>query len=350
VKTEKGLINKIQFASDNYSGICPEAFRALGEANTGFARSYGDDAWTQKAADTIRKIFSARCEVFFVFNGTAANSLSLASLCQSYHSVICSDLAHIETDECGGPEFCSNGTKILTVRSHDGKLDPAAAEHAITRRTDIHYPKPRVISLTQSTELGTVYTVEELKAVARLKKKYGLRIHMDGARFANAVASLKVHPSEISWKAGVDVLSFGGAKNGLLLGEAVVFFNREMAREFDYRCKQAGQLASKMRFISAQWEKMLSTGAWLKYARRANDSLQKLKRKIEGIPGVEIMYPCDANAMFLRMPDKMADALHGRGWAFYNFIGTGHHRFMCSWDAREEAMDALARDMRKAAK
>ncbi len=238
------------FASDNYAGVCPEAWAEMAKANLGHVRGYGDDEWTAKAADLIRDIFETKCEVFFVFNGTAANSLSLASLCQSYHSILCHELAHVEADECGAPEFFSNGTKVLLLPGENGKIHPAAIEKMVKRRTDIHYPKPRAVSVTQATELGTVYSVEELKAIWGTCKKLGLHIHMDGARFANAVASLGVAPKEITWQAGVDVLCFGGTKNGTAVGDAVVFFNPMLAKEFDFRCKQAGQLASKMRFLS----------------------------------------------------------------------------------------------------
>src|SRR6185369_6909407 len=240
-----------QFASDNYAGVCPEAWQAMAEANRSFVPSYGDDRFTERACGLLRELFETDCQVFFVFNGTAANSLALASLCLSYHSVICHELSHIETDECGAPEFFSNGTKILHVEGAGGKLDLDAVEQAITKRSDIHYPKPRVLSLTQSTEVGTVYTVDEIRAASELAGRYGMRVQMDGARFANAVAALGVAPAEITWKAGVDVLCLGGAKNGMAVGEAVVFFKRELAEDFDYRCKQAGQLASKMRFLAA---------------------------------------------------------------------------------------------------
>jgi threonine aldolase len=247
------------FASDNYAGICPEAFAALAQANTGHEVSYGDDAWTAKASDLIRDVFETKCEVFLVFNGTSANSLSLASLCQPYHSILCHEIAHVEVSECGAPEFFANGTKVLLLPGANGKIEPAAIERAVTRRTDIHYPKPRGLTLTQATEVGTVYTPDELKALWGVARKFDLRVHMDGARFANAVASLGVAPKEITWQAGVDVLSFGGTKNGIGVGEAVVFFNVELAREFDYRCKQGGQLASKMRFLSAPWVGLLRT-------------------------------------------------------------------------------------------
>ena len=244
-----------------------------------------------RACDLLRSVFETDCEVFFVFNGTAANSLALASLCQSYHSVICHDYAHVETDECGAPEFFSNGTKILVATGPQGKLDPAEVERVILKRTDIHYPKPRVLSLTQSTEWGTVYTVDELKALTGLAKRHGLAVHMDGARFANAAAALAARgggkPADFTWRAGVDVLCFGGTKNGMDTTEAVVFFNRQLAREFDYRCKQAGQLASKMRFLSAQWVGMLQDGAWLRHAAHANQMAQKLAAALRAHPAGE---------------------------------------------------------------
>ena len=266
-----------QFASDNYAGICPEAWRAAEAANHGHATSYGDDPWTAKASDAFRELFETDCEVFFVFNGTAANSLALASLCQSYHGVICCDSAHVETDECGAPEFFSNGSKLLVAQSPEGKLTPASIRELATKRQDIHYPKPRVVTITQSTELGRVYTFTELHAIADECKMHKLYLHMDGARFANACASLGCSPAEATWKSGVDVLCFGGTKNGMAVGEAVLFFDRKLAADFDYRCKQAGQLASKMRFLAAPWVGMLESGAWLRNAAHANSLRQAFR-------------------------------------------------------------------------
>src|SRR3989454_4239223 len=303
-----------QFGSDNYAGICPEALAALAKANHGHVRGYGDDQWTAEAIRLIRELFETECEVFFVFNGTAANSLSLASLCQSYHSILCHETAHVEADECGAPEFFSNGTKVLLLSGANGKIDPAGIERMVKRRTDIHYPKPRAVSLTQATELGTVYTVEEIKAIWSKTKQHGLKIHMDGARFANAVASLGVAPKEITWQAGVDVLCFGGTKNGTLVGDAVVFFNLELAREFDYRCKQAGQLASKMRFLSAPWAGMLQDGAWLRRAAHANQMAGLMNELLAEIPEVKILFPCQANAVFADLPPHLIVALRELGW------------------------------------
>jgi len=339
---------KYHFASDNYAGICKEAWQAMEEANRGLACSYGDDAWTEQACERIRELFETDCEIYFVFNGTAANSLALASLCKSYHSIVCHEMAHVETDECGAPEFFSNGTKMLLVPGENGKIDLDAVEHTITKRSDIHYPKPRVLSVTQATELGTVYSVAELQAVGEMARKHALHVHMDGARFANAVASLGVAPKEITWQAGVDVLTFGGTKNGFAVGEAVVFFNKELAYEFDYRCKQAGQLASKMRFLTAPWINMLQSGAWLRNATQANNCARLLENEVKKIPGVSIMFPSQANSVFLEMPPQALEALRAKGWHFYTFIGAGGGRFMCSWDTKVEEVAALVQDVSNA--
>ena len=332
------------FASDNYGGICPEAWAAMAEANVGHAPGYGDDRWTTEAADLLRETFETDCDVFFVFNGTSANSLALASLCQSYHSILCHETAHVETDECGAPEFFSNGTKVLTLAGPHGKIDPAGVDHMVRRRADIHYPKPRVVSVTQATELGTVYGPDELKAIWARAKTHGLRVHMDGARFANAVAALGVRPKEITWQAGVDVLCFGGTKNGMAVGEAVVFFDRALAAEFDYRCKQAGQLASKMRFLAAPWVGMLRGGAWLQHARHANEMAALLEASLREL-GLELLHPRQANAVFVALPGDAAAALRAKGWRFYDFIGSGGSRLMCAWDTTADDVRAFATDL-----
>jgi threonine aldolase len=334
-----------QFASDNYSGVCPEAWAAMEAANQGHQRAYGDDEWTACAADHFRRLFETDCEVFFAFNGTAANSLALSALCQSYHSVICSDVAHVETDECGAPEFFSNGSKLLTARSEAGKLTPEAIREIALKRQDIHYPKPRVVTLTQATEVGTLYRPEELKAISATCRELGLNLHMDGARFANACASLGCTPAELTWKSGVDVLCFGGTKNGMAVGEAILFFRRELAEDFDYRCKQAGQLASKMRFLSAPWVGLLENGAWLQHARHANACARLLAELIADIPQVSLMFPVEANGVFLHMPPAAIGTLQGQGWRFYTFIGGGA-RFMCSWDTSEARVRELAQAIR----
>jgi threonine aldolase len=339
--------NRRQFASDNYAGICPEAWTAMEQANAGHCPGYGEDVWTGKAADLLREIFEADCEVFFVFNGTAANSLALASCCQSYHSILCHELAHVETDECGAPEFFSNGTKVLLLRGDQGKIDPVEIEKTVHKRSDLHFPKPRAVSVTNATEVGTVYTPHELKAIWARTKSLGLKLHMDGARFANAVVTLGCAPKEITWQAGVDVLCFGGTKNGMAVGEAVVFFNREMANEFEWRCKQAGQLASKMRFLSAPWVGMLQDGAWLRRAGHANAMAERLEKALRDLPAVRLLFPRQANGVFAELPGPAIEALRAKGWLFYTFIGAGGCRFMCSWDTQPEDVDAFAADMRE---
>jgi len=343
--SEKSYLRR-QFASDNYAGVCPEAWALMLSANRGHARGYGDDEWTTKAADLIRDVFETRCEVFFVFNGTAANSLSLASLCQSYHSILCHEFAHVERDECGAPEFFSNGTKVLLLSGENGKIDPTAIENMVKRRTDVHYPKPQAVSVTQATELGTVYSVDELKAIWGMCKRLGLHLHMDGARFANAVASLRVAPKEITWQAGVDVLCFGGTKNGTAVGDAVVFFNSTLAKEFDFRCKQAGQLASKMRFLSAPWVGMLQDGVWLRHAAHANHMAEYLERTLRQLPELKILFPRQANSVFVELPTPVIEKMWERGWMFYNFIGKGGCRLMCAWDTVEGDVDEFVADLK----
>ena len=342
------MSNIQQFASDNYAGICPQAWAAMDAANRGHAPAYGEDPWTQAAADAFRTLFAADCEVFFAFNGTAANSMALAALCQSYHSVICAETAHVETDECGAPEFFSNGSKLLTARTLGGKLTAETIREVALKRQDIHYPKPRVVTLTQATEVGTVYRPEEVAAISQVCKELKLNLHMDGARFSNACAFLGCSPAELTWKAGVDVLCFGGTKNGMAVGEAILFFNKDLAEDFDYRCKQAGQLASKMRYLSAPWVGLLQDDAWLRYANHANRCARLLAELVADVPGVSLMFPVEANGVFLQLSETAIERLRAWGWRFYTFIGAGGARFMCSWDTEEARVRELAADIRKA--
>jgi threonine aldolase len=335
------------FSSDNTAGICPEAWATLAEANRGRLPSYGGDDWTLRATALIRQVLEKPdAEVFFVFNGTAANALALAAYCQSYDSVICHDYAHIETDECGAPEFFTHGAKIRIVVGPDGKLPLQATERVIRERSDVHYPKSRVLSLTQSTEWGTVYTPADVRELSTLAHRHGLAVHMDGSRFANAVASLGVSPADLTWRAGVDVLCFGGTKNGMNTAEAVVFFNPEHARDFIFRRKQAGQLASKMRFLSSQWVGMLEDGAWLRHASHANAMTQKLCAGLRTVPGFQLLTEPQANAVFVDIPPAIATALRDRGWRFITFIGENGCRLMCSWDTHAEDLENFLSDVK----
>jgi threonine aldolase len=328
-------VDRYEFASDNTASICPEAWDALQEANADEAPSYGEDRWTARVCDLVRQIFETDCEVFLVFNGTAANALALAQLCQPFHSVICHEHAHIQTDECGAPEFFTRGSKLLLVGGANGKIDIGEADAIIARQPELHAHKPRAVSITQSTELGTVYTRDEIAAVTEFALRREMYVHMDGARFANAVASLSCAPKQITWQIGVDVLCFGGTKNGVAAGELVVFFKKELAREFDYRVKQAGQLGSKMRFVAAPWLGLLTDCVWLKNAKHSNNLAQMLAERLRAEAKIDIVFPVEANAVFVRMNEDLVRELHRRGWHFYKFIEPDVHRLMCSWSTTD---------------
>jgi threonine aldolase len=349
------------FASDNTAGICPEAWAALAEANAGRAPSYGDDPWTARAKQLLGEIFETDCEVFFVFNGTAANALALSALCPRYGGIVCHALSHVDTDECGAPEFFTGGAKVIPLDAPAAKLRPTDLEPVLHRGHGVHYPKLRALSLTQSTELGTVYSPDELRALAGFAHAHGWSVHVDGARFANAAAALieptiqnskpkTLSPADLTWRAGVDVLCLGGTKNGLNTTEAVVFFNRDLARDFDYRVKQSGQLASKMRFAAAQWVGALQDGAWLRHAAHANAAAQRLAAGLRSLPGLRLLFEPAVNGVFIEMPPAVYDALTARGWHFYKFIGEHGYRLMTSWDTTDPEIDAFLADARAAAK
>ena len=332
-----------EFASDNTAGICPEAAAALATANAGSAPSYGDDEWTCRLCDRVRELFEIDCDVFLVFNGTAANGLALAQLCQPFHSIICYENAHIENDECGACEFYTGGSKLIPTRGANGKIDLCDVEAALLRQHELHSHKPRVISLTQPTELGTVYTADEIRKISAFAKKHRMLLHMDGARFANAVAALRCAPREITWQAGVDALSFGGTKNGLAAGELVIFFNKQHSADFDYRAKQGGHLASKMRFLAVPWLALLENDVWLKNAQRANDAALRLADGLRD-SGVEIVFPVESNVVFVRLDPMIARRLRELGWDFYKFIEPDVYRLMCAWSSNDEAITAFLSD------
>ena len=341
----------LTFASDNTAGICPEALAALNAANASSVPSYGEDATTARAHQLFRELFATDCETFFVFNGTAANALALSALCARHQSVLCHEIAHIDTDECGAPEFFTGGSKVLPLPGASGQLTPATVAAALTRGHGVHFPKPGALSLTQSTEHGTLYSPAAIRALADLAHAHGLAVHMDGARFANACAASAAHghsPADLTWRAGVDVLCFGGTKNGLLTTEAVVFFNKTLARDFAYRVKQAGQLASKQRFASAQWCAILESGAWLRHAAHANTQARKLAAALRGLPGVTLLHEPAVNAVFAQLPPAAAAALFARGWHFHAFIGEHGYRLMCSWATTDDVINDFVADLKSA--
>jgi threonine aldolase len=339
-----------QFASDNNAGMCPQALEALVSVNAeGHAPGYGTDAWTEQAGVRIRELFETDCAVFFVFNGTAANALALAQLCKPYDAVIAHALSHIEEDEAGAPGFYSGGAKLVTAETPLGKLTPEVVEKLAGRGRGVHHVKSRVLSLTQATELGTVYTRDELAALTEVARRHGLKVHMDGARFANAVAALGCTPAEGSWRAGVDVLCFGGVKNGLAVGEAVAFFDPGLAQEFEWRVKQAGHLNSKMRLVTAPWLALLKDDLWLRNARHANAMAQRLAGRLREVAEVRLMFPVEANAVFAEIPPRAQERLRAKGWRFYTFLGETGCRLMCAWDMTAERVDQFADDLRQAA-
>ena len=339
-----------QFASDNTAGICPEVLAALEEANHGAAVSYGTDQWMGRVRELVRDLFETDCNAYLVFNGTAANALALAQICQPFHSVVCHKQAHIQTDECGAPEFFTGGSKLLLVGGERGKIDLNEVKAVIAIQPEVHAHKPRVISVTQATEFGTVYRPDEIAAVSEFARQHKMFVHMDGARLANAVASLGCSPKEITWKIGVDVLCFGGTKNGALGGELIVFFKKEHSREFDYRLKQAGQLASKTRFLAAQWIGLLNNDVWLQNARHANAMALALADRLRSSAKIDIVLPVEANALFVRMPEQLARSLHSRGWHFYKFIEPDVYRLMSSWATTDAEIDRLVGDVLRSGK
>ena len=336
--------SRYDFASDNAAAIFPEAWAMLKEANIDDVSSYGDDRWTSRACDLVRETFETDCEVYFVFNGTAANALALAQLCRSYHSVICHEHAHLQTDECGAPEFFTKGAKLLLASGANGKIDIDLAAEIIARQCELHSQKPRAISITQSTEFGTLYTRDEIQALSEFAQQRSLLVHMDGARFANAIAALGCAPKAITWQSGIDVLCFGGTKNGTAAGELVIFFKKELGREFDYRVKQAGHLASKMRFLAAPWLGLLSDGVWLRNAQHANRMATRLAERLRSEAKIDIVFPVEANAIFLRLNEQLAKRLHERGWEFYRFIEPDVHRLMCSWSTTDGSIADFVAD------
>jgi len=342
------MASAIQFASDNNAGICPEAMEALREANAGHVFAYGRDSWTERAQHAIAQVFDADARVFLVFNGTAANALGLSAMCRNTDAVLCHAFAHINVDECGATEFFSGGAKLIGIDSPHAKLTPQAVAARCVTPHDEHSSRPRALSVTQATELGTVYTPGELRALADVAHGNRLKVHLDGARFANAVASLGCAPADIAQRAGIDAMSFGGTKNGMPFGEAIVFFDHDLADEFARRRMQGGQLASKMRFLAAPWIAMLESGAWLRYAAHANAMARRLAEALTALPGVELIAPVQANGVFVHLPKRVIDTLQARGWLFYVFVGDTGCRFMCAWDTTAAVIDAFASDVRAA--
>jgi len=323
------------FASDNNSGIHPTILKAIKEANYGHTIGYGDDPITQLAIKKFKEIFGNAIDVYFVFTGTAANVLGIKSCTQPYNSIICSDVAHLNIDECGAPEKFT-GCKLMTITTNNGKIYPDAIKPYINVYGNPHHSQPKVISITQSTELGTVYTKEEIKALSNFAHNYNMILHMDGARISNACASLKTGFREITRDAGVDILSFGGTKNGMMIGEAIIFFDKKLSQNFKYIHKQGMHLLSKMRFISSQFLAYFSDDLWLKNAEHANKMAKLLEGEIEKIPNLKITQKVEANAVFVTIPKKYIPIIQKKSFFYIWNEAASEVRFMTSFDTGEE--------------
>lgn len=339
-------MNTKSFASDNHSGIHPLILEAIHTANTGHTPAYGDDPWTLRATELIRSAFEApHAGVYLAFNGTGANILSLQTATLSFGAVLCADTAHINVDECGAPEK-NIGCKLIAIPNINGKLTPETVSAHLHGFGFQHHAQPSVISISQVSELGTIYTPDEIGALATLAHSHGMYLHVDGARIANAVAASGVSLREMLVDSGVDVVSFGGTKNGMMLGEAVVVLNRELDRNFLYKRKQSMQLCSKMRFIAAQFEAYLTDGLWIKLARAANDATCHLYELLKDIDGVAITRPVQANALFAIIPTQVREQLLEQ-FCFYVWDeSTGEVRWMCSFDTTSQDIEHFAAAVR----
>lgn len=332
----------MSFLSDNTAPVCPEIMQAMNDCNSGIASAYGADEWTAQLHAAFSAYFEREVTVFPVVTGTAANAIAAAVLCPPYGTIFCHEEAHLEVDECGAAEMFTGGAKLTLVKGAHAKMDAAAFEAALARYyRSVHMVEPAALSLTQATELGTVYTPDEIKTLTDIAAKQGLKVHMDGARFANAVAYLDCAPADITWRAGVDVLSFGATKNGAMAAEALVFFDKELVRDTEWRRKRVGHLISKMRYISAQMLAYLTDDLWLKNARHAN----AMARIIAQAAGDKLVHPVQANEIFLTLSDTEKASLREQGFAFYDWgaPGTREIRLVTAWNTDQSEAERFAK-------
>lgn len=336
------------FASDNYAPVHPAVLAALADVNEGHAPAYGNDAWTAQAKDIIRRHVGAPdADVHLVFNGTGANVVGLSTLLERWEAVICVDSAHINVDEGGAPERLL-GAKLMVQSTTDGKLRPEQVEAAVIRRGDIHFAQPRVVSITQSSEWGTVYTSSEIRALADVAHAHDMFLHVDGARISNAAAALNVPIAEFTSAVGVDVVSFGGTKNGLIGAEAVVLLNPGRGVKLAHLAKQSMQLSSKMRYASAQFIALFGSDLWLENAQHANAMAARLAAGIASLPGIEFVQPQQVNSLFVRMPKQIIKPLQDE-FHFYDWIESQNIvRLMCSWDTTSDDVDEFIAGIKRA--
>jgi threonine aldolase len=334
----------VEFGSDNHSGVHPDIMQAIIDANTSYEIAYGDDQYTKSAVQTLKEVFKSDSDVFFVYNGTAANILGLKTVTKPFDAILCANTAHLYVHECCGPETFI-GSKLIPIQTQNGKLTPKLIHPHLIGKGDVHMAQPRVISITQPTELGTTYTIGELSMLCDFAHKHNLLFHMDGARLCNAAVFLKKELKEITSKVGVDILSFGGTKNGMMYGEAVIFFNHKFAKNFKYYRKQGMQLTSKMRFISAQFTAFFTNDLWRKNANHANNMAQYLKNKLSNIPAIKIIQPVEANMVFISLPKKALNRLQKDFYFHITDEKNNVARLMCSYNTKKEVIDLFIRKL-----
>jgi threonine aldolase len=337
------------FTSDNTAAAAPEIAEAMTAASAGQAPPYGADSWTASALRRLREVFECDADMLIVSTGTAANALSLAALTPSWGSVLCHRDSHVNNDECGAPEFFTNGAKLVPLTGADAKIDPGQLQAAVGRKVgDVHSVQPSVVSITQATETGSVYTPDEIRGLAAIAKQAGLRVHMDGARLANAIAALDCPLADLTWRAGIDILSFGATKNGAMTADAIVVFDPSLTSELAFRAKRAGQLASKMRFHAAQLDAYFADDLWLRNARHANAMAARLGEGLKAVPGVSILTAAQANILFCRLPGHVTSGLLEQGYTFYHDRWEpGVARFVTSFATTPGDIDDLLQAIRE---
>ena len=334
------------FGSDNHSGISPEIMEAIASANVEHALAYGDDEYCRRTEQLFQDTFGPQARVYFVFNGTGANVLNIDAMCRSHHAVVCAETAHINVDECGAPQRIV-GCRLLTVPTPDGKLTPQLVKTQLHGFGFEHHSQPRAISITQPTELGTLYSLDEIRALANLAHSHNMYLHLDGARLANAAVALGCTFRQITTDCGVDCLSFGGTKNGLLMGESAVILNPQLDVDLKYRRKQMAQLCSKMRFMAVQFEAYLTTGVWQRNAAHSNHMAQLLHNALLSIPQAKIMYPVQANSVFVKLPNKVWNALLNDYFFYLWDEEQDVVRWMCSFDTTEDDINNLIQALKQ---
>ena len=335
------------FASDNVTSACPEVMDALIAANSGIASSYGDDEWSRILKRKLSEIFETDVEVFLTVSGTASNALALSALAPVYGKIYCHELSHINTDECGAPELFTGGAKLIPMRSSNGRIIASDLSEIIRGAGNVHVTQPSVVSITMSCETGTVYQLDEIQAISKVAHEHKMSVHMDGARFANALVSLDVSPAEMTWKSGVDVLTLGGTKNGCLAAEAIVFFKPEMVGNFPYLHKRSGQLLSKMRFISSQLEAYISNDVWISNAKHANAIAKILSEGLSSFSFIELAYPTQSNEVFVHLPRNLIEYLNTAGYTINEEELDGKSvRFVTAWNSELKDVEHLLKNIK----